>query len=69
MFKNTLSPVYLHRHSRHTLSNDILPFAKGTALVDILRENVACDAGANAEVRVAKNSVASAEVFMVYYCS
>ena len=32
----------------------------------MLRENVACDAGANADVRVAKaNSAASAEVFMV----
>lgn len=32
----------------------------------MLRENVACDAGANADVRVAKaNSAASAEVLMV----
>merc|ERR1719164_146209 len=27
-----LSPSYLHRHSRHTRSNDILPFASSTAI-------------------------------------
>ena len=48
-----LSPVYLHRHSRHTRSKDMAPLARGTALADILREKAVCAAGANAEVRVA----------------
>jgi hypothetical protein len=33
-----LSPVYLHRHSRHTRSNDMEPLARGTALVAIFWE-------------------------------
>ena len=31
-----LSPVYLHLHSRHTLSNDMAPLARGTAFADML---------------------------------
>ena len=63
-----LSPVYLHRHSRHTLSKDMAPLANGTAFVDMLREKVELGVmDVNADVRVAKavNRVATTEVFMV----
>ena len=63
-----LSPVYLHRHSRHTLSKDMAPLANGTAFVDMLREKVEVGVmDVNADVRVAKavNRVAATEVFMV----
>ena len=31
-----LSPLYLHLHSRHTLSKDMAPLASGTAFADML---------------------------------
>lgn len=42
------------------------PLARGTAFVDMLREKAVCDAGANAEVRVAKVAKrATTEAFIV----
>ncbi len=60
-----LSPVYLHLHSRHTLSKDIAPLARGTAFVDKLRVKALLADGAKAEVRVAAANRKAMEVFMI----
>lgn len=60
-----LSPVYLHLHSRHTLSKDIAPLARGTALVETLRVKALLADGAKAEVRATTAKMKATEVFMI----
>lgn len=56
----------LQRHSRHTLSKDIAPLAKGTALVDIFLLKTFGAAGANAEVCATRDAMRTrGDVFMV----
>lgn len=62
-----LSPVYLHLHSRHTLSNDMAPLASGTELADMLREKAlrAFAEGVKAVVRAAMVAKRANDVFMM----
>jgi hypothetical protein len=62
-----LSPVYLHLHSRHTLSNDMAPLASGTELADMLREKAlpALAEGVKAVVRAAMVAKRANDAFMM----
>ena len=60
----------LQRHSRHTLSKDMAPLAKGTAFVDMFREKTLGAVGAKAAVWVAKEARRTrGEVFMAVLMS
>jgi hypothetical protein len=68
-----LSPSYLHRHSRQTLSKDMAPFAKGTLSADradVDRDVLDDPMGAKAEADDARTATNKATIFMVMcrYC-
>ena len=61
--ESLLSPVYLHRHSRQTRSNDMEPLAKSTMFNADDEPRAGTTVGANAEAEATRR--AAAKVFMV----